>query len=170
MERAAAEALATGIEAEKASLRQYLGWAWRTRDPAGRAMFIRLAIDEFEHMSMLERQRVGLEQTGEWQPVEPARTMLEQLVPRLSDNSLRIRGTAGQNDRSALESALELEVRARDFYAEQARSGAEAGRPVFGRLAEMEQAHVELVQAELDSITGSGFWFGLQEFSLETEA
>jgi hypothetical protein len=40
---------------------------------------------------------------------------------------------------------------------------------MFGRLAEMEEAHQALLQAELDSIHGDGFWFGLPEFTLESQ-
>jgi hypothetical protein len=31
----------------------------------------------------------------------------------------------------------------------------------------MEQAHAALIQAEIDNITATGFWFGLPEFTLE---
>ena len=170
MDTEAVKALLIGIEAEKESLRRYLESAWTTRDPAGRAMFIRLATDEFEHMRLLEGQQASLERSGAWQPVEVPPSFIEELVPKLSKTSLRIRGTSGQNDRSALEEALELETRARDFYYRQARSAdSDAARTMFFRLADMEQAHVELVQAELDNIQRDGFWFGMQEFTLESE-
>jgi rubrerythrin len=159
-----AAALATALEAEKQSLRGYLRLAWETRDSSGKQMFIRLATDEFEHMHLLESQQAG-------RAVRlPAPSLLEQLVPKLSDKSLRIRGTAGQTELSALITALELEQSARDFYRARAEdAGSESARTMFGRLAEMEEAHQALLQAELDSIHGDGFWFGLPEFTLESE-
>jgi hypothetical protein len=33
----------------------------------------------------------------------------------------------------------------------------------------MEAAHYALIQAEIDSIQQTGFWFGLPEFTLESE-
>jgi len=158
-------ALATGLEAEKQSLRAYLRLAWETRDASGKQMFIRLATDEFEHMRLLETWPGDQQATA---AIEAS--TIEHLVPRLSDRSLRIRGTEGQNQLSALQAALELERSAQAFYAESARK-AQAGpaRAVFTRLAEMEGAHYALIQAEIDNIQETGFWFGLREFTLESE-
>jgi rubrerythrin len=158
-------ALATAIVAEKQSLRNYLELAWDTRDPSGKQMFIRLATDEFEHMQLLEAW-----QGGERRPVSPEPSVLERIVPRLADKSVRIRGTEGQNQLSALNTALELERSAQTFYEEQSRK-AEAGpaRAMFAQLAEMEAAHYALLQAEIDNIQQTGFWFGLREFTLESE-
>lgn len=163
-------ALATAIEAEKQSLRNYLGFAWNTRDSSGKQMFVRLATDEFEHMRLIETKQAGLAQSGQWQPATVEATVLERLAPRLSDKSLRIRGTEGQNQLSALNTALDLERSAQTFYEEQSRRvQAEPARAVFTRLAEMEAAHYALLQAEIDSIQQTGFWFGLREFTLESE-
>lgn len=166
----ALKALITAQEAEKESLRDYLHYAWQTRDPNGRQMFIRLAIDEFEHLRLLERQQNALNGAGEWQPVQAEPTMIERLVPRLGATDQRIRGTSGQNDLAALRTALDLEQRAARFYAEQAASNLPpAARAMYDRLAAMENAHAALIQAELDSIQQDGFWFGLSEFTLEAE-
>jgi rubrerythrin len=158
-------ALATAIEAEKQSLRSYLRLAWDTRDASGKQMFIRLATDEFEHTRLLET----------WQgdrrpPAAVEQTTIERLVPKLSDKSLQIRGTEGQNQLSALNAALDLEKSARAFYEEQGRlTQDEPTRRLFSRLADMETAHYALIQAEVDSIQQTGFWFGLREFTLESE-
>jgi rubrerythrin len=160
-----ASALVTAVEAEKQSLRNYLEFAWNTRDGSGKQMFIRLATDEFEHMRLLETwQHDRLPPTA----IEPS--TIERLVPRLSDKSLRIRGTEGQNQLSALNTALDLERSAQTFYEEQSRRvQAEPARVMFARLAEMEAAHYALLQAEIDNIQQTGFWFGLREFTLESE-
>lgn len=163
-------ALATAIEAEKQSLRNYLKFAWNTGDSSGKQMFVRLATDEFEHMRLLETQQASLAQSGVWQPASVDATVVEQIVPRLSDKSLRIRGAEGQNQLSALNTALDLERSAQAFYEEQSRKvQAEPARAMFARLAEMEAAHYALIQAEIDSIQQTGFWFGLREFTLESE-
>ena len=159
------EALATAVEAEKRSLRTYLGLAWDTRDASGKQMFIRLATDEFEHMRLLEAWRCD---QCPGAPIEAS--VIERLVPRLSDKSLQIHGTEGQHQLSALNAALDLERSARTFYEEQGRQAQEEpARTTFSRLAEMEAAHCALIQAELDNIQQTGFWFGLREFTLESE-
>jgi len=111
-----------------------------------------------------------LAQSGGWQPAPVDATVIERIVPRLSDKSLRIRGTEGQNQLSALNTALDLERSAQTFYEEQSRKvQAEPARTMFARLSEMEAAHYALIQAEIDNIQQTGFWFGLREFSLESE-
>jgi rubrerythrin len=160
-----AEALALAIEAEKQSLNNYLGFAWSVKDASGKQMFIRLAMDEYAHMRLLESPRAGRAD-----PALPGPSLLEQLVPRLSDKALRIRGLAGQGELPALLTALELERAAGDFYRDRAKHAeSEPARALFVRLTEMEAAHEALIQAELDSIRAGGFWFGLPEFSLEKE-
>ena len=37
----------------------------------------------------------------------------------------------------------------------------------FGRFLEIEQGHQAIVRAEIDALTGMGFWFDFQEFDLE---
>jgi rubrerythrin len=158
-------ALATAAEAEKQSLRTYLKLAWDTRDASGKQMFVRLATDEFEHMRLLETWQADQRPPG---AVEPS--VIERLIPRLSDKSLQIRGTQGQHQLAALNTALDLERSARAFYKEQGRKTQDgSARAMFARLAEMEAAHYDLIRAEIDSIQQTGFWFGLREFTLESE-
>jgi len=158
-------ALATALEAEKLSLRTYLKLAWDTNDASGKQMFIRLATDEFEHMRLLETW-----QSDRLPPAAVEPSVIEHLVPKLSDKSLQIHGTVGQHQLSALNAALDLEKSARAFYEEQSRLTQNGpARALFSRLAEMEAAHYALIQAEIDNIQQTGFWFGLREFTLESE-
>jgi rubrerythrin len=158
-------ALATALEAEKQSLRKYLDLAWETLDASGKQMLIRLATDEFEHMRLLETW-----QSDQLPPAAVELSVIERLIPKFSDKSLQIRGTEGQHQLSALNAALDLEKSARTFYEEQGRlMQDEPARRVFSRLAEMEASHYALIQAEIDNIQQTGFWFGMPEFTLESE-
>lgn len=38
---------------------------------------------------------------------------------------------------------------------------------MFLRLAEWEDSHFELIQAELDYVKNTGFWFGVHEFKMD---
>ena len=40
-------------------------------------------------------------------------------------------------------------------------------KKMFIRLAEWEDAHYELIMAELDSIKHTGMWFGMAEFRMD---
>ncbi len=162
------EPLGIAVEAEKQSLAVYLRLAWETTDPGGKNMFIRLAQDEYDHMRLLERQQAALVLGGSWGTADLPLSVVERVVAGLSSSDRRIRGGRGQDRLAALLSALNLEEKARDFYSEQARqAGDAAARATYTRLAEMEQAHADLLQAEVDSIQQTGYWFTTREFTLE---
>ena len=42
-----------------------------------------------------------------------------------------------------------------------------AARDMFARFLEIEDGHIVAVQAELDYISQTGFWFDFQEFDME---
>jgi len=42
-------------------------------------------------------------------------------------------------------------------------------KALFARFLEIEEGHAAIVQAEIDSVTGLGFWFDVPEFQLEAE-
>jgi rubrerythrin len=170
MDHPASAPLELAIQGEKASLDRYLELAWQTEDPAAKNVLIRLAMDEFSHMKLLEDQRAALQGHGDWSPVRIPESMVERVVPAIADVRQRLRAGSGANALGTLQAALELENRARDVY-QKLSSEADSGAVVmmFRRLAEMEQAHADLVQAEVDHIQSTGFWFSTREFSLESE-
>lgn len=162
------EVLQLAIAAEEESLKRYLEFAISTREENGKNMFIRLAQDEFMHHKLLNRMLQELKDTGTCLRVKIPPTVIEKLVPRLADKSLRVKGKEGQSALDALLTALNLEINARNFYQDQAeRATPKSIRAVFLRLAQMEKAHSDLIQAEIDYIQKTGFWFGFQEFTLE---
>ncbi len=162
------EILTLAIAVEKESLRRYLELAWQTKDPTGKDIFIRLAMDEYIHRETLEEQITVLNEGREIQPVKLPPSLFEKVLPKLSEKNLRIKGKEYQDRLDALLMALEAERKARDFYyqkAEQIQQG--HLRDIFIRLAEMEKAHSDIIQAEIDHIQQTGFWFSFPEFTLE---
>jgi len=163
------KALKFAIELEKMGLKTYLDLAKKTADDTGKSMFIWLAGEEFEHMRLLEDL---LEKEAAHMPIGKLKVeekKLSELVPRLKGMEKRKstrRAEAHQID--ALKAALEQEKKSRDFYREQAQKAEHPEvKQLFETLAEMEQAHYDLIQAQLDFIRGTGFWFGIPEFSVE---
>jgi rubrerythrin len=41
------------------------------------------------------------------------------------------------------------------------------GRAMYAYLVEQEEGHHTILQGEYDYLTGTGFWFDIQEFDLE---
>jgi rubrerythrin len=166
----AIKALETALEAEKTGLINYLNFAYQTKDETGKNMFLRLAMDEFEHMRILERQAHSIQREECFLAVTIEPSAIERLVPKLQDKDLRIRGKHGIDQLAALRTALALEDQAIKFYRNQGQAGQDLNaKTMYERLVEMEQAHYEILQAEIDAIEKTGFWFNLREFSLEIE-
>ncbi|MDK9698876.1 MAG: ferritin family protein [bacterium] len=161
-------ALKLAISAEKEGLESYLKYALKTEEKTGKDMFLQLALDEVDHMNLLEEQLLHLEETGNYRPKDLPKTLLEKIRPHVAKRAVKISGEQGLSALDALKAALEHEAKAVRFYQDfYYHTDDVAARGIFGRLVEMEQAHVDLIQAEIDSITGSGYWFGISEITLE---
>lgn len=168
---AGSEALSKAIASEKLGIESYLKFARQTANASGKDMFIRLAQDEFEHMNALEKELDRIQAGRPCVRIRIKPSDIEEIVPQLSDPEARFKAGQGTtDDLSALNIALDLERRAINFYKrESSQTSDQAVAALYSRLAEMEEAHYNLIQAELDHIKDIGFWFGVQEFSLEGE-
>ncbi len=164
------KALEIAISTEKNGLKTYLDFSYKTQDISGKNMFIRLAADEFEHMTILEKQRESIQEKECWLTVKIEPSEIEKLIPEIKAKSAKIKGREGLDQMVALRTALEMEDQAIKFYKEQAQLSTDPkAKEMYQRLVAMEQAHYELIQAEIDYIEKTGFWFNIQEFSLEIE-
>ncbi len=164
----AAKALKTAIEIEDQGLLNFLKFARQTKDTTGKNMFIRLAMDEHEHRRIIEKQLNNLMEGKPLVNVEIPKSEIEQVAPMIREKQQKTRGESGLLEIDALNTALDLERKAASFFREQATliSDSEA-KALFTRLAEWEDAHFDIIQAELDSIQGTGFWFGIPEFQMD---
>ena len=54
-----------------------------------------------------------------------------------------------------------------DRYRQMVSEPPEDGRRLFERFVEIEAGHEAIVAAEINAVTGMGFWFDSREFSLE---
>ncbi len=167
----AGSALSKAISSEKLGIESYLRFARQTSNASGKDMFIRLAQDEFEHLNALEKEMDRLQEGKPCLRITIRQSDIEEIVPQLTDPEAKVKAGQGTaDDLSALNIALDLERRAIAFYKKEAGLAKDAAvKALYARLAEMEEAHYGLIQAELDHIKDMGFWFGVQEFSLETE-
>jgi rubrerythrin len=66
-----------------------------------------------------------------------------------------------------LKRALAAEKETSAFYRKMVAEMPEERRQLFARFLEIEEGHVAIVEAELDAVSGFGFWFGMKEFDLE---
>ena len=158
-----------GIEIEKNGIKTYLDFAFRTKDCTGKNMFIKLARDEFDHMTILEKELVSLLEKKCWIREEIPISIAEKVAPALRRIE-KIKSDDGVGELGALKTALELEKRSIEFYkSSREKITDQKAVVIFNRLIEMEESHYDLIQAEIDHIESTGFWFGIPEFSLEVE-
>jgi rubrerythrin len=162
-------AITTALQFENRVVKVYEDAARNTLDPAGRKMFETLVKDEQSHVKYLEYRLEEWKKTGRVKAerlatLVPPKERIEEGIKTLRK---RVATTAPEKELALLKRALEVEVAAGDFYRGVVRELPAAAQPLFQRFVEIEQGHQAIVQAEIDSVSGLGFWFDMQEFDLE---
>jgi rubrerythrin len=163
----AAEAMKTAIEMEKSGHRFFLDAASKVRNEAGRKVFSRLAAEEINHLHIFSEIFSALTAGTSWQKavaqIEPSKR-----VPYFDDAKKQFKAEDLSVDLDYLRKALDLERKAISFF-EKAIAEAETpdAREVFRRILQEEQGHYDLIQAEIDNVNGSGYWFDVQEFNMD---
>ena len=70
------------------------------------------------------------------------------------------------NEIALLGKALEAERKTSSFYRKMVAELSTEGQKLFERFVSIEEGHLAIVQAELDSLTGTGAWFDVLEVKL----
>ena len=161
-------ALRSAVLIEDQGLEIYLKFAKETHDEFGKNMFIQLAIDENTHRRILEKEKTKLDEGKTDSVSKLPENAFAKIIPILSDKTRRRAGKSGVGQIDALKTALEMEQKTQDYFLKQADSVTDkAVKQLFHKLAEWEEIHQQILQAELDAITESGFWFDLPEFRMD---
>jgi len=165
------QAITTALQYEKKLRDIYLQGVQDTQDPKGKKIFQDLADDEQSHVNYLEHKLVQWKETGQItvekldSAIPPVEVIRQEVAKVSSSMSKKDSGLQEQH----LSNALELEKKTSRFYQQMLSELPEEGQAMFSRFLEIENAHVEAVQFELDYVTHSGTWFGFEEFNLEVE-
>jgi len=163
------QALKSGLEYEMRVRKVYSEAAKKFGDPVARKIFRVLADEEDRHVAYLESrleewQRRGVVTAEKLETAIPSKTAIESSVRRLQRRM-------EQQDYSAelemLKKALALEIEATTFFKRMVAELKAEERELFARFVEIEEGHEAIVQAEIDALTGLGYWFDYQEFRLE---
>lgn len=158
------------INLEKEALISYLRFGQQIKDLTGKDLFIRLAMDEFEHIEILERELKYFEKEKGFEELEIPLTEIEKIVNHLKPSLPKEKKISDLKELNILQIALSLEKKSIDFYQNQEKlSKEDVSKKIWKRLKEIEESHYQLIQAEIDYLTKMGFWFDFREFSLEAE-
>lgn len=168
MPNALLEALKTAYEAEKEGLRAYLKYAKQTKVNTGKNMFVQLALDEVDHMELIENFMEKMMSGQPFEHVAIPKSRISKFMPNEKDLKLKALGKAELGDEEALKLALSHEEKAMNFYKKEAEKATDPKvKNLFQKLAEVEKKHFDIIQAEIDFISQDGFWFDTQEFTVE---
>ena len=160
--------LKTAIEVEENGYSTFKKYAEQTQNENGKRMFNKLAKDEMEHRAILEKQLQEYNESGEWKNIQIPKSQVEQLIPAIREKQKRTKGEAHVGEVDALNTALDLERKAAQFFRDKAEEVSDTNaKEMFIRLAEWEDSHYELIRAELDYINNTGVWFGIPEFKMD---
>ena len=98
--------------------------------------------------------------------VVPSRDAITDGVDAIRDKLDKPAGRKHDAELQMLQRALEVERETSNFYREMVQTMDEVGRNLFQRFLEIEEGHQAIVQAEIDCVSGTGYWFDIPEFKL----
>jgi rubrerythrin len=163
------EAIKTAIAFEEQVSDVYRHAMENTSDPIGKRTFRVLAEEEQTHLNYLTSRLDELQRTGgitaeELVTAIPSEQTIREGISRLETRMAR-KDRGGELQ--MLGKALEVEHDTTNFYRKMARELSAEGQKVFARFVEIEEGHLAIVQAEIDYLSKTGYWFDIKEFDME---
>jgi rubrerythrin len=165
------DAITNAIEYETKVRNVYKEAEAEASDSRGKRVLKVLADEEQRHLDYLEHKLKQWKDTGvvtadHLETVIPSKDVIEREVGKLRDH---MHGESRKADAELrmLNKALKVEIETGDFYKRMVKELSGEGQKLFARFVEIEEGHRAIVQAEIDYISGSGFWFDFREFDLE---
>jgi rubrerythrin len=162
------EAIKTAIQLEKDGRKFFEQAAEETKNELGQKMFHKLANDEIRHLVTFEKMFKTLADPNTWRELLKGGQPRERMPYFAEKAENRSPAETGAGEVSALRQALEVERKAIDFFRQVAeRAEDPEAKRIFEIIAEEEVTHYDLIQAQIDSVTNSGFWFDVGEFQMD---
>ncbi len=160
-----------GINREKEAINAYIKFAKAVKDPKAKNVLINLADDEVGHMTRLEKHLVNILKDQPW--LLPKAEEIDAVATVFTSGDyppmeIHTRDLVKADEVRILEIAVEREIIANRFYLDlAAKAGSPEAKEMFLALAKEEELHMKILRAEIDSIGQTGFWFDMQEFTME---
>jgi rubrerythrin len=163
------EAIKTALKYEKRIRDLYQEAADSADDPAGKQVFSLLAGEEQNHVDYLETRLARWEETGHLQldSLEQALPSADAIRENMGMLQTRMDREDRKDEKQMLSKALNVEVETSDFYKRMVDELSDEGRELFARFLQIENEHIQIVQAELDYLSHTGYWFNIKEFDME---
>ena len=129
-----------------------------------------LYTDEQNHVKYLEDKLRKYREDGsivqdEITSTLPSKEEIEREIHKLKTN---MKGRTLGDNKKVLSKILKAEIETSRFYRQMVDALPDEGKELFSRFLEIEDAHIVLVQAELDLYGNTGFWFDNKEIDMES--
>jgi rubrerythrin len=162
------EAIQTAIQYETKVRDLYQNAVNELKDERGREIFRRLAEEEQSHVDYLHHKldqwrRTGAVTAESLNTIVPSKAVIQREVSKMAGEMAQINP---DNDLQMLEKALKLEIETSAFYKTMVNTLPREHQDLFARFIAIEDGHISLVQAEIDSLTQTGYWFDFLEIDL----
>jgi rubrerythrin len=163
-------AIKTAIELETKIRDIYVESLNKSSEKVARRVFSALAKEEQRHIFYLNDKLKELATTG-----SVTHQNIETIFPSISEINEEVDKLETKMSKKdfgveieMLRKALDVEIETSDFYRKMIDDlPAEWGK-LFQPFLEIEEGHRAIVQAEIDFLTGGGFWFDFQETGMES--
>jgi len=138
-----------------------------TQHERGKKMFKFLADEEIKHLETFSKLFSQILEGESWKDyVSTSETQRE--VPLVEKLKERMKAEEGKGETQALSIGMQLERDAIEFFQKAASETSDpVAKKIFFEIAEEEKFHYDLLQAQHDSVTNSGFWMGGAEFQMD---
>jgi len=163
------EAIETAMQYEQRIRDLYGDAARQTSNPEGKRFFQMLSDDEQSHFDYLTDRLSQWEKAGVLEVIP-----LKSTVPSVKDLEKEVTSVGkklSEEDRGdlkqALSKALKSEVETSEFYRKLVRELSGDAREMFNEFLTIEENHVAAVEAEMNYLNKSGYFFDIREFDLE---
>jgi rubrerythrin len=163
------KAIKTAIEYETRVRDVYNEAMEKSKSDQGKKIYRQLAKEEQGHLDYLNHRLNEWQKTGKVTPEKlqttiPSKKTIEEGVGKLKS---RLKEPDAHGEMQMLTKALDVEIATSNFYREMVNTLEGDAQIMFSRFMEIEEGHLALVQAEINSLQGMGVWFDTIEFDLE---
>jgi len=161
------EAIREAIKLEIVGRGHFTRAAETTQNELGKKMFRQLAQDEVSHLKTFKELISSVVGGEDWkEQVDEDELKFESSL--IDELALKVEQEERKGELGPIRIGMELERRAIDFFEGWAeKTDDPTAKEIFRRIAEEEKKHYDLLQAQYDYVTNSGYWFDIAEFQMD---
>ena len=138
-----------------------------TEHERGKKMFTFLAEEEVRHLETFGKLFSKILGGEDWKNYVDESDLSGE-APLVEKLKLRMKERKGKGETEALSIGMQLEREAIEYFHEAAKNTDDpVAKKIFLEISEEEKFHYDLLQAQHDSVTKSGFWLDGAEFQMD---